>query len=105
MEEKIVIVLDAIPIGDGSLRRAHLDTTTKSGRAELPLCPGFSPAMRTTVCQEETSPTLKREIGAARQRRPTNVAVSRCAPLRRISSCKSCLSFFLSRSGICMVPA
>jgi len=68
------------PFPGKNARTAHLETATNLGRAKLLLCRDFSPARSATVGQEETWPTLKREIGAARQRTPYSVEASGCAP-------------------------
>src|SRR5579863_6415373 len=59
-------------------RRVHPDTATNFGRAKLPLCHFLCEWARWRV---ERSPTAFAEISAARQRRPTAVAESRCARL------------------------
>src|SRR5579863_6691495 len=59
-----------------SLTWVHPDTATNFGRAKLPLCHFLCEWAR---WRGERSPTAFAEISAARQRRPTAVAVSRCA--------------------------
>jgi hypothetical protein len=63
-------------ISHAFFEHAWRNSRIKNVKAELPLCPDFSQAMRTTAALVETPPALKREIEAARQRCPTKVAVS-----------------------------
>jgi hypothetical protein len=62
--------------------RTHLDTATNGGRAELPRCPGFSSGEGDTqleIALSVSHHSCEWDYGAARQRRPTKVAVSRWA--------------------------
>ncbi len=65
----------------GRRQRAHRGTATNGGGAEMPLCPDFPSGERNAhACIAVTispHPSAK-DYGAARQRRPTEVAVSRC---------------------------
>jgi hypothetical protein len=65
----------------------HLDTSTNDGRANLPVCPNLTASKRSNAAEpwgyarQNIAPLVLVEVWAARQRRPTLVVVSSCAPL------------------------
>jgi hypothetical protein len=71
-------------------RRVQLDTTTNDGRANLPVCPNLTASKRSNaggtvgIRHENIAPLVLVEVWAARQRRPTLVAVSGYAHERRL---------------------